>query len=41
MLFAGQMECSSCHDVHDELGNTALLRKSNTQSALCLTCHDK
>ncbi len=41
MLFAGQMECASCHDVHDNTGETYLLRKSNADSGLCLTCHDK
>jgi len=40
MLFAGKMECASCHDVHDPaLGN--FLRKTNASSALCLTCHNK
>jgi len=40
LLFNGQMECSSCHDVHgSSFGN--LLRMSNSASALCLTCHIK
>ena len=39
-LFAGKMECASCHDVHDNTF-TKFLRKSNTGSALCLTCHVK
>ncbi len=40
LLFAGSLECGSCHDVHD---NTVapFLRKSNAASALCLTCHAK
>ena len=40
LLHSGKVECSSCHDVHD---NTVapFLRMSNTNSALCLTCHDK
>lgn len=40
MLFAGNMECASCHDVHD---NTIapFLRLSNAASAMCLTCHNK
>lgn len=40
MLFAGSVECASCHDVHN---NTfaPFLRKVNTASALCLTCHNK
>lgn len=38
----GKFECSSCHDVHDNVpGATAMLNKSNTSSALCLTCHIK
>jgi len=39
-LNGDQMECSSCHDVHDA-GIDFLLRKDNTASALCLTCHNK
>jgi len=44
MLFGAghdQMECSSCHDVHNSYGLGSLLIKSNAASALCLTCHDK
>ncbi len=41
MLFAGKMECASCHDVHNTAGLPKLLIKSNTTSALCLTCHVK
>lgn len=41
-LFAGKMECASCHDVHNKYGNTAgLLNVSNAASALCLSCHVK
>jgi len=40
LLIGGQMECSSCHDVHGT-GNAYLLHIPNTASALCLTCHDK
>jgi len=32
------VQCGSCHDVHDNT-NTRFLRKSNTGSALCTTCH--
>jgi predicted CXXCH cytochrome family protein len=41
-LFGGTntVECSSCHNVHDP-ANKPFLRKSNTGSALCYTCHDK
>ena len=44
MLFGGQVECSSCHDVHNTksgLVNDDLLLINNTDSALCLTCHAK
>ncbi|RMD81165.1 MAG: cytochrome C [Candidatus Dadabacteria bacterium] len=41
MLFSDQLECASCHDVHNVAGNPYLLVKDNTASALCLTCHDK
>ncbi len=41
MLFAGKMECASCHDVHNSAGFQHLLNKSNAASALCLTCHAK
>ncbi|MCF6270184.1 MAG: hypothetical protein L3J41_10760 [Melioribacteraceae bacterium] len=48
----GQMQCSSCHDVHlsrntqgcmgCHFGKPSLsVWKSNTNSALCLTCHKK
>ena len=40
MLFSNQVECASCHDVHDNtLG--MFLRISNANSDLCLTCHNK
>lgn len=42
LLFAGKVECSSCHDVHNNgPAGTKLLRVSNAASALCLTCHAK
>ncbi len=40
LLFGNQVECASCHDVHDDT-NSPFLRMSNANSALCLTCHDK
>ena len=40
MLFAGNMECASCHDVHDN-SLPPFLRLSNAASAMCLTCHNK
>ena len=41
VLFAGKVECASCHDVHDQATATALLLDSNAGSALCLNCHIK
>jgi predicted CXXCH cytochrome family protein len=41
LLFAGKMECASCHDVHNKANISHLLVKANTGSALCLTCHNK
>jgi len=41
MLFDGKMECASCHDVHNRFGVSGLLKMSNVNSELCLTCHNK
>lgn len=41
MLFNGRMECASCHDVHNRFGVMHLLKMSNVNSELCLTCHNK
>ena len=45
MLIAGQVECASCHDVHNSTAGTAqeskLLRITSTGSAICLACHNK
>jgi predicted CXXCH cytochrome family protein len=41
MLFANKMECASCHDVHNKYNVTHLLKMSNINSQLCLTCHKK
>ena len=44
MLFGAsndQVECASCHDVHNSGNQQFLLLKSNAGSALCLTCHAK
>jgi predicted CXXCH cytochrome family protein len=44
MLFGTNVECASCHDVHNALGapiGEGLLRIANNGSALCLTCHNK
>ncbi len=37
---ANQLECGTCHNPHNNT-NAPFLRKSNTASALCLTCHIK
>lgn len=39
-LFAGRVECASCHDVHDP-DTPPFLRAGVKGSALCLTCHKK
>jgi predicted CXXCH cytochrome family protein len=41
MLFANKMECASCHDVHNKFNVPHLLKMSNINSQLCLTCHKK
>ena len=41
LLSDGKVQCTSCHDVHNSLGNMDLLWIPNAGSALCLTCHDK
>ena len=41
LLIDNQMQCASCHDVHNGEGLASLLRISNSGSGLCLTCHDK
>jgi predicted CXXCH cytochrome family protein len=41
MLISGKVQCASCHDVHNGAGVGSLLLKSNSGSALCLTCHNK
>lgn len=45
MLFAGKLECSSCHDVHNSTDKTAveskLVKVTTNNSALCIVCHNK
>ena len=43
MLYAGKLECSSCHDVHNTFtaASTKLLKVTSAASALCTTCHSK
>jgi predicted CXXCH cytochrome family protein len=44
LLFAGEVQCASCHDPHDAaslgVGGNFLI-KSNAASAVCLVCHNK
>jgi len=39
-LFSNRMECSTCHDVHDNT-HEPFLRMSNVNSDMCTTCHIK
>ncbi len=39
-LYSGRVECGSCHNPHNTT-YPPFLRKSNTSSALCTTCHIK
>jgi len=46
MLSAGKVQCSSCHDVHNNFVGTGgndqpLLKVSKAGSQICLTCHNK
>ena len=44
LLFNDQMECSSCHDVHNTFtadSGVDLVRITQTGSAMCLACHNK
>lgn len=45
LLRGNEMECSSCHDVHNGPAaaavNDHLVMITQVQSRLCLTCHDK
>ncbi|MHB8882086.1 MAG: hypothetical protein ACYC69_11325 [Thermodesulfovibrionales bacterium] len=42
-LYAGKMECATCHDVHGTAQPTRVpvyfLRVSNVNSAMCILCH--
>ncbi|MCW8894451.1 cytochrome c3 family protein [Sulfurimonas sp.] len=40
LLANGKVVCISCHSVHNKT-NKNYLRHSNTNSALCFTCHDR
>ena len=39
-LYAGRVECGTCHNPHNTT-NTPFLRRSNSSSNLCRTCHIK
>jgi len=41
-LFGSRVECSTCHDVHNNSGGLPnLLRVTISKSQLCLSCHNK
>ncbi len=40
-LFAGTVQCASCHNPHDSTTGVPFLRVNNSGSALCLRCHIK
>lgn len=40
-LSLGKVQCTSCHNPHMKVAGTKMLVKSNANSALCTTCHDK
>lgn len=43
LVFAGKIECLSCHDVHNTfaVGKTRLLKAPSDGRAICVACHDK
>ncbi|NHZ69637.1 MAG: hypothetical protein GWP20_00180 [Thermotogales bacterium] len=46
MLPADKVQCSSCHDVHNNFvvpgtNGDPFLKVSKAKSAICLTCHNK
>jgi predicted CXXCH cytochrome family protein len=42
LLWAGQMECTTCHDVHNTKNEgEKFLWASDENSDLCMTCHLK
>lgn len=40
-LGGGNVQCSSCHDPHNQAGAAYMLVMGNARSALCLACHNK
>lgn len=41
LLVNGRVECISCHNPHNSMNITGMLKINNTNSKLCLTCHIK
>jgi predicted CXXCH cytochrome family protein len=43
MLYTDQVECASCHDVHNTFTATTdkLVKITRAGSAICLACHIK
>jgi len=41
LLPHGRVECTSCHNPHNQTDAPFMLVRSNARSALCLTCHKK
>jgi hypothetical protein len=43
MLYGGQLECSSCHDVHNKYtaGTAGLMKIGSAGGAICMACHNK
>jgi len=45
LLYGGQMECDSCHDVHNTFtvggAGTGLVKVDPSGSKICLACHNK
>lgn len=45
LLYGGQMECGSCHDVHNTFtvggSGTGLVKVDQSGSKICLSCHNK
>jgi len=41
LLPQGRVECTSCHNPHNQTDAPFMLVQSNARSALCLTCHKK
>lgn len=45
LLYGGQMECGSCHDVHNTFtvggAGTGLVKVDQSGSKICLSCHNK